>query len=99
MTILSLLIKQFNTDFSWCAKTFLFKFMLLGLRMLDSPLGPTLTPADIFQHIFLWGGRANIFESFSGQPFFLPQILKPHAKFQNPGTTPSGKKVTGGERK
>ena len=25
--------------------------------------------------------------------------LKPHAKFENPRTTPSGKKVTGGERK
>ena len=72
-------------------------FSLTGLRKLDPPLGPPSTPAEFCWRTCLGEGQ------FWGSPIlFYPKSylfcdLKLHAKFQNPRTTPSGRKVTGGE--
>ena len=79
--------------------------LLLGLRTLDPPLGPLSTTEDIFS-THVWGGinSKHFCLKRKSPPQFSHLIsysfceIKPHVKFQNPRTTPSGKKVTWGER-
>ena len=59
-----------------------------GSAHFDPPLGPPSTPEFVLgAHV--WGGRAKVSEKF---------LINFHAKFQNPRTTHSRRKVIQGER-
>ena len=69
---------------------------LTGLRTLDPLLGPPSALAEFFRHMCLRGGGSR--SIFYPRSYFFCD-LKLCAKFHNLRTTPSGKKVCGGEKK
>ena len=75
---------------------------LSGLCTLNPPLGPPSTPAKKCRHTCL-GGEFFLAISGNSKHFLFYKkthqilfcfALKPPAKFHNPRTTPSGRKVT-----
>ena len=69
-------------------------FLLPCLQTFNTPLGPPSKPEE-FLFAYFCKKKLKITPKGGG---VIPQIfcrLKPHLKCQNPGRTPSGRKVTG----